>query len=627
MRKRIISPYTEIQAIQPNEMQDFNKTNFITLIDDILGATTGVAVGLTPSLFNASSRIVGVSEGTLCDGEGIFYELLTSGSVTLPANDGTYMVYAATASTTGSPTSGYTLIDVSTQAEDFQLINTLTYDSVSLTYTSGSTIPQYGARLANATIAGGILTTVTDIRQYLQIGATSANSLQGFVNNSLNSAHIANQITGTVLENTSAPQEFIKVKIDNAYAGNGFYVDAGTNTGATGYTAKVNGNVGFIATGDGIGFQSETTSGFVARNNNSQGYLSDENQTGYYSRKNGIAFYAEGKGQGYGSSGFVSMGSNFGFRYSSEGMSGAAQGFRADLMSATGGSTFTAYHAASYSNEGRKVGFVFTSGSTGSYFFRGVLGSAYNTGIELINRPALASTGMIILGSNSSDYGIIIKNANTPIQIIDSDDTYSIDIFKNGGTDYLTNAGVRIDVSNDATAIKLVNSSNNAPDNIYGIFASKTGTANFDSIIYATDYETGISLGNLAGKTAIGIAGADSTDSGIVISQVANPIVITNTTVYGGAAERPAIDIEGSAAANTSIDGINIDKTDRAINVTNSLIGFRAGNSCTNHLFLDPLAANPATVGDGYISLVLDGSGHPKLRVYDSVDLAWKDCN
>jgi len=272
MRTRNVTAHREILASDVNDLINFVQNDMVTIIGDILPVSTGVVTGLDPTQIAYSGLDVTIPSGVICDGDGKFYELLTNTTITLPSASNTYNLYVQHGSTSDLPTSGYVLLDTATRVETYDTVNTRTYDS--LTPTGTTTIVHAGyTKIGEATVAGGVITGVSDERIFVTVANIIANTLQGMVNASNNFAKEGTEVSGTIVDTSTATTKWLSVQIGNTSALEGINIDTGTNAGSKGINLNIEGNTGLYITPNGttssgivlIGNASDTSKGIISK--------------------------------------------------------------------------------------------------------------------------------------------------------------------------------------------------------------------------------------------------------------------------------------------------------------------------------------------------------------------------
>ncbi len=596
MKNRLITPYTEIQSDQLNELQEYNKDNFRILIDDIVGCTSGTAKGLATTISNGASRIVAVTSGVVCDGNGVFYELPQSGTIALPNTDGTHLIYALQGSATGGAISGYVLFDIVNQIEDFQTIYTLTYDAISISSTT-STLPANSHLIATGTVAGGTLTMLTDMRSYVQLGNIISNTLQGMSIDSRNTAFSSNEITGTVMKRTGK-KPFIETIIDNSFAGVGIDINNGTNASTTGIAVTTSGNKGIRIVGTGISFEAGNSTGFVDTSSNigfkssaSTGFVG-EGTIGFISLSN-TGFKATG------ATGFVAEGTR-GFvstsvtGYTSNGTTSSTVGFLSNVNSANAvgfkgmvvdgigvqllknaltTNTKTAIDINSYTND-----------ST-STFAKALSIKNSNLGIHYYSPDVANSTGMIMESSiGNEDYGISLYNMYKGISIYNNiNDVHGIAIIKDATspTNNILNTAISTSLKSDSVGLFISNDSSDVSDNIGGIVITNSSTNITANAILADSYKTGIRLENshtnVTGSVIVGEGTKSPFEVGQAFYGLTKALRIEDSTegISIGSCTK-GIDINvGNSATGIAITG-NTNTSSVAYVSSNVYTGFKA---------------------------------------------------
>lgn len=294
MRTRVILPNRQILSSDVNEINANQIYNQKIVNDGIIGVSKGVITGLDATSIANTATVFYIPSGIVCDGEGTFYELLSTSSITMSGGSGTYKAYVQYCTINDTPISGYTLLDVSTRTESFTTVNTRTYDGLSGNVTTG-TVPTNAVQVANVVWDGAAITSVTDARSLVTIAALPAYSLQGFVQSILNFACAENKVSGYIIDSSDTNNyKWSKATISNSHAGTGFETNVGQNSLAKGFVASTSGNIGYIANNainSSSGFvaygTSDTGNGFIA-SDNSRGFVATAGSTGFVSNNNSL---------------------------------------------------------------------------------------------------------------------------------------------------------------------------------------------------------------------------------------------------------------------------------------------------------------------------------------------------
>lgn len=247
MRYRKISPYTEILAIQENEIQETIAQNLELIIDGVIGASSGVVKGLGATILSSTERTVNVLSGAICDGDGKFYELLQTQTLTFPNVDGTYVIYTQQSLSTDNVVNGWALIDVENDIEEYQEHSNREYDSILLNFYNQSTGTSITDRedIWEVVISGGEIQQIDDTRSYITLGNVMSNSLQNMYLNDTNFAFESNKVTSTVLKANGSERVGFDVEISNLFAnGVGLRINNGNNANSKAIDLILNSNTG-----------------------------------------------------------------------------------------------------------------------------------------------------------------------------------------------------------------------------------------------------------------------------------------------------------------------------------------------------------------------------------------------
>ena len=266
-RRRNIYALRQILAKDVNDQNDFRIADFQHIIRDVIGASSGVVSGLAGSYIG---QTVTITAGSITDGETI-YELLEDSQLNIPATDATYKIYAKQDITDDLPISGFKLIDIETRAETYDTVNSRTYDSILLGYTTG-TIPADSFQIGIVVVSGGVITSYNDARSFITIGNLTSYSLQNFAvnnNNTIDKASYYNSIIGDLTNNY-----LINVTALNTNPVTLFKINNGTNSSSIAFDTISTGNISYksLNNADATGFYSlgnslTNTIGFKANNN------------------------------------------------------------------------------------------------------------------------------------------------------------------------------------------------------------------------------------------------------------------------------------------------------------------------------------------------------------------------
>lgn len=266
-RRRNVYALRQILAKDVNDQNDFRIADFQHIIRDVIGASNGTVSGLAGSYVG---QVVTITSGSITDGETIF-ELLVDTNITIPTTNGTYKIYAQQDSTNDLPISGFKKIDIETGAETYDTVNSRTYDSITLGYTTG-TIPVDSEQVGTVIVSGGIITSYSDARTFITIGNLTSYSLQNFAVNDLNEV-IKTGYFSLKLGDLTNNYAF-KADALNTNATTLFKINNGTNASNIGFEVTSSGNIsyksingsnstGFFSLGSNI----TNTIGFKSNNN------------------------------------------------------------------------------------------------------------------------------------------------------------------------------------------------------------------------------------------------------------------------------------------------------------------------------------------------------------------------
>lgn len=247
MRYRKISPYTEILAEQENEVQETIAQNLELIIDGVIGASNGVVKGLGATILSSTDRTVNVLSGAICDGNGKFYELLETQTLTFPNTDGTYVIYTQQSLSTDNVVNGWALIDVENDIEAYEEHSNREYDSILLNFYNQSVGTSVTDRedIWEVVISGGEIQQINDIRAYITLGNVMSSSLQNMFINDTNFAFESNKVTSTVLKKNGSERVGLDVNISNLFAnGVGLRINNGTNVNSKAIDLILNSNIG-----------------------------------------------------------------------------------------------------------------------------------------------------------------------------------------------------------------------------------------------------------------------------------------------------------------------------------------------------------------------------------------------
>lgn len=653
-KTRVITPYTEILAQQPNELQQYFHQDMELIVDGIIGATTGTVKGLEISINDAPNRIVGISSGAICDGLGKFYEIVeASGStVTLPNVDGTYYIYGTMSSTTDVPVSGYSLIDVSTRIETYGVLNTRSYDSITLSGTT-STIPYQAQLFGSAVVVGGVITSITDLRSYVQLGNVLSNSLQGFYSNLTNTSRIINKITGTILIDDTLPK-FIKIFTDSSVTGQAIWVDNGYNTSSEAIHLNIYNNIGVkiqhnIGNSSGIVIEGNTSGDVgLTLNNVEKGIEIQTNSTS--SNNYGIELKKIGSGRFY--KGFSLNDYLTGIELNN---TGATTGIIINGNQTT--------NEVGISLNSLKKSIDINARHTGIdiHLSGSIVSDSYllNKGVATtIKGQGLGNYTLIDITDTSSAYGMFVSS-NSP----SNGNVFGIGL--KGGTGYFQKGveiensitGVSIITTANGTGMKVVGNTTSTGieilDSNYGIKIKNLTASSLPAGIQIgagnTDvFEDGIAISNctigvetfmedsgvglkvhgVAGTTGLYVNGftSDLTQTGIYISNTKTGIYIDNTSLasYNSYINK----IIGTGNTTADCEAWFITDCYAAMKVSNCKVGLQTETDVDYPLFLKPILTASITAGTFGGEIVVEDTGATtKVKVWDAHTSAWLALN
>jgi len=538
MRERIVYPRREILSNDVNSITEYNSYNDEIIVRDLLGVSSGIVNGLNIS---TSVLTATISSGNISFGNGRFNELLTSSSVTLPNSNGTYYIYAYKSTTTDIASSGYVLLDVSTRLEDYDVVNSRTYDSIGLNY--GASTPSSGIVLYSAVVSGGSITSTTDLRSYVTFGNITAYSLQEFYENNKNGITLTASTSGIIINGANSADYGIafnnvkrSIDITQQPDSHGIYIkktaNGTTNTANSAIKTELRQNsIGYIAesivsgAGNVIGFYSTSAGG-----NTNIGFASDNANIAFNavnSFNGAVGLNVVGYALGTNDAGFLQIG---------------------------GGTAIQVFSTNAYS--------IYMSQETNPNVGVGIELRKFNDAINIV-------------GLNSTDSGINITDVSLGLSITNlSQASAQKSVSLNIGGTTVDNYGVFIDAEGDVTAQRILFSNSGASDTLIGLdILSNSSQNNKGTAIKigggSNTFEKGIVIEDCAGKSiyiqneassiGVDIEGANSSDIGIQISACDKAIEITNST-----ASDVAIDINGHG---TTDYGIDISNTRNAINI------------------------------------------------------------
>lgn len=578
-RNRNIAALRQILASDITAIQTNYQLNNQLLLRDIVGVTSGVITGL--EIVSYSGLNVYVPTGSISDGNGNFYELLATGTVTLPSSDDTYKIYAATGSTSDTEISSFALLNTATRSETYSTYNARTYDSITLGYTTGS-IPSGAEYLADVVVSGGTITGVTDQRTLITLGNLPAYTLQGLYTNDNNTLTITNKISGVIGDDSTANTKFLSFIIDNSHDGYGLYGNVGTNSGAIGSEITSNGNVAYKA---------------ITSNANGIGYLAEIGATGTAisidsnSQVSTIGILIDGLNEG-----LVLTNANLGFKHTLQASDKAIQIVGANSsdigidIDNVNDSLNIAHNALASSSNlitldfdastdvYTRIGIKSTVGRSGTNIkLDWTDGEATSTyyGLASDNNSGQDELGSAIIinsdgGSNNSfEYGMKIYNSINGIVIDKSTATDSIGIWvaNSSGSTAADSIGFKATISNTSIGLLLLTDGSGNTDK-FGIYATQGNDGTFETVLFADNYLTGIDLTNNASAVGINISGNGTSDYGIKIDG-ANLGIYLNDNTKGINIINPSagtgIDIDGQS----DDIGITINNCEYGLQVTN----------------------------------------------------------
>lgn len=664
MRRRKVFSKREILASDINEVNDNIIANETTIIKDLMAVSSGVVSGLNITYSILDFTVV---KGTYCDGE-VFYELLNDLTDSLPIA-GTYKIYITLGSTDDTPTSGYVLIDTLLRVESYDIVNNRTYDSITVGKTTGS-IPMGSIQIGTLVSDGINITSYTDERIFVTFGNLTAYSLQNFSENSKSTASRASKISGIIIDETDPIHNvWSKVTINNAHAGYGFQTVTGTNSGAIGFLANINNNIGFKSISSGtnsIGFNSvigATNKSFYGLSTSKtatiglelDGYLTgvnlvnstygltitgsniDINEYGINLLDNYNSLYIE-------NTNFLASGQYLSKMVANADITGGLTGKYVSLIETNG--AMTGQKISSFGNSDFSFGSIYENSTltgtwTGIAFKQ--IGSNPSININMENPYGL---GLSISQSTNLSNAIFVSNIN-------SSSTYDL------------NKAIYLELNHNVTGIHINKASSTSTLSYGMIIGALTGSTNkFETSLFIRNSQS-IAIGiDKHVNDAIFIDGDNSAlQYGVRIKNNKFSLKIEAPNNQSGGI---GINIIGKDRTTSSIDGIYISKTNTAIDMSDNAYGIkiqqyssnaikifnaissfgyaididgiyggiavnnsssdsyalRVDYTCPHQILLKPLSAVPSggTVVDGAMAMVNDGSG-AKLRIYDGT---WK---
>lgn len=614
-RRRNVYALRQILAKDVNDQNDFRIADFQHIIRDVIGASSGVVSGLAGSYIG---QTVTITSGSITDGETIF-ELLEDGTLLIPTTNGTYKIYATQSSTNDLPISGFKLIDIETRAETYDTVNSRTYDSITIGYTTG-TIPANSEQIGTVVVSGGVIVSYTDNRGFITIGNLTAYSLQNFAVSGYNTITDTGRFSSIIGDLTN--HHLVNATASNTNAVTLFKINNGTNSGSIAFEVTSSGNTSYksINGSNSIGFSSigsnlTNTVGFQSNNNlinysstllaNSTGYKVtgvNNNDIGFHSVNINTGILVDNENQNVGvgvlskniyiKSGASNGVNNNPISFVNEYVSGvyssikeSGVGFVSEWKDAnTLSESFIGFRAVNNAKNDGSIGFASISNPTG------------------LNDVSLFDFEIGFISAYSSDTNFLsYQNKNTI--------GFSTRIDESGDNNgFLTTVGFKSIIGDESTGLIIDN--DGSGDNSFGIIGTSGNSSKFfkkfieinnsqtgidiignvtNSVtgINISDYDTSIKITGESATSSIGISidkavraidinnlGADDVDIGIHLTQVNRPIIIKNVGSGGFNSSEYAIKLD----LNNQQHGINI------INSKGSAIRFN--NTYSGSIFM-----------------------------------------
>lgn len=675
-RRRNVYALRQILAKDVNDQNDFRIADFQHIIRDIIGASSGVVSGLAGSYVG---QTVTITAGSITDGETIF-ELLEDDTLLIPTTNGTYKIYATQDSTDDLPISGFKLIDIETRAETYDTVNSRTYDSITVGYTTG-TIPANSEQIGTVVVSGGVITSYTDNRSFITIGNLTAYSLQNFAVNNDNTITDTGRFSSTIGDLTN--HYLINATASNTNAVTLFKINNGTNTGSIAFEVTSSGNTSYksINGSNSIGFSSigsnlTNTIGFQSNNNlinynsillaNSTGYKVtgvNNNDIGFHSVNVNTGILVDNENQNVGvgvlskniyiKSGASNGTNNNPIGFVSEYVSGVYSsikesgiGFVAEWKeSNTLSENFIGFRAVNNGKTDSSIGFASMSNPTGlndvslfdfeTGFFSGY--SSENNFLSYQNKNTIGyytridesgdNNGFLttvgfksIIGDEST--GFIVENEST------GDNAFGIIGYSGNSSKFFKKF---IEINNSQTGIDIIG---NVTNSVTGI-----NIVDHDTSIKITGKNNTTSIGISIDKTVRAIdinnLGSDDVEQGIVLTQVNKPIIINNVGSGGFNSSEPAIKLNlnsqqhGIEVNDSKSSGIKFNNTytNTSILMTDILFSSSVSNPIPHMSCISPSSSTPNTTSltNTAVLQFYNNSGTYQLKFWDGT--TWRTVN
>ncbi len=570
-RQRLIIPLREIIASDVNSVSEYLLYDMQTILKDCLALSEGVISGL--EVTSPSGLIVTIPSGIASNGDGKFYELLESTNLTLPSGSATHKIYVTFDSEEDLLIAAFQLFSTAIRDETYTTANVRLYDSLTPARTTG-TIPSGSILIAEATVTGSTITSLTDERTFVTFGNILSFDLQNLVDLDKNDYTISGKISGVIMDDSDiANYKGFSATVNNSHAGTGFYANTGTNAGAKGFATEVNGaNIGFYANlnaSSSTGFKIDLNAGSTGIN--IVGVNSTDFGIKIATTKTPIEITNSATGNG-----ITIVGANnddygvqitnaeFGIKYSNTTMQASSYGIK--IESGNTSSTANYGQIISVNRHGIGLAIEHTTANSGDDF----------VGFKLDNKSGQSQVDSfaISIGGDSTDNfatGLSFQRCLNSISITDIAEANSIVINKTNGTIATSNSAIKTNIKRNSIAL-YIEANDSVSTDLIGIYALKTSSANFEAILVGQDYTTGIGLLNLASSTAIDITGNGTSDFGLKIAGAATGIQVS--TRYKSLEINVLGNVADGIATNTAIDiNVGIQGYAQTITFDNTVVG------------------------------------------------------
>jgi len=569
-RRRNVYALRQALAKDINDQNDFRIADFTTIIRDVIGASSGVVAGLEGSY---AGQVVTITAGSITDSETIF-ELLEDTDITIPTVDANYKIYGLKGTTNDLPISGFRKTDIETGAETYDTVNSRTYDSITLGYTTG-VLPINTEIIGTVDVVGGVITAYNDERNFITIANLTAYSLQNFSANDINEVTDSNYYTLKLGDLTN--HYAFKVDALNTNATTLFKINNGTNSSNIAFEVQSSGNTSYksLNGNNAIGFSSigSSITGTV-------GFRSNNNLINFDSTLLANTTGLKVAGVNNGDTGITITDANSGIIVENESQL-TGVGIFSKAIHVKAGASADANNTPLLSFE--HVTGVYTSikesgiGFLSEWKESSTISESFIGFRALNNGKTNGSIGFASLSNSYADpndislfdfeYGFLSTFSNLynfySLQNKNSGGFYTEILQAGDNNSFLNTFGFKANLNDESTGIII--ESDGTGDNTYGIIGSSSSTAKFyKKFIEINNAETAIDIVGNTTNSVLGVKIVDNT-GGILIQGK------SNATGYGIAIDKVlrAIDINNLGSDDVA-EGLVITQTNKPIIINNT---------------------------------------------------------